>query len=469
MEAGRAAPQGTPNPAAEVRQLRESLQGADHLIDTVHEQMDNAFAAWADEKLKLCHKVHNGRYRVNRLEGLIDLRENEFKDELKRSIETVSKQKSEISHLQTSLKCKEEQMEAAQRFSQEQMEKMAARLEAEKQKVSELTDQMFKASVESQRTASLQKESQVKVDHLKQQLQQRDTVILDLRKEKEAVSQKLVETSAQLRRKEKEVLQSGNLWEDKYKALRELAEKVNSRMAEVDSNNKRLVERERTLMTKVQELERRNKELVESEKTLMTRFEDVEEKNKQLAEKEKALTTRIQDMEEEKRDLELVKEEDRQREESVTKMKNEDEEVKAEEINIKEENIEDKNKTEKENKRIKKEEKKLKAQKEKEEKKQKEREKMEQKKRQEREDKERKQKEKEEKLRKEREEKEQKKRQEREEKERKQKEKEERKQKERKPKKRFWMFMKKGDEETKVEEAACCSAEADDEAEAEQQ
>uniref|UniRef100_UPI0037E99F97 golgin subfamily A member 6-like protein 26 n=1 Tax=Semicossyphus pulcher TaxID=241346 RepID=UPI0037E99F97 len=293
MQAGRAAPQGSsPNPPAEVRHLQESLQGANHVIASQHEHMDMDAAAWADERLKLCHKVHNGRYRVNRLEGLIDLRESKFKDELKRSIETVSKQQSEISRLKTSLESKEEQMEAAQRFSQEQMEKMAARLEAEKLKVSELRDQMFKASLESQMTASLQKESQVKVDHLKQQLQQRDTVILDLRKDKEAVSQKLVETSAQLRRKEKEVLQAGSLWEQKYQALRELVEEKQSRIEEVESKNKSLVEKENIWMTRVQQLENKNIELVN---TWMTRVQQLENNNKELVDREKTLTTRIQE------------------------------------------------------------------------------------------------------------------------------------------------------------------------------
>lgn len=115
----------------------------------------------------------------------------------------------------------------------------------------------------------------------------------------------------------------------------------NGRGGEQQQTTALLRERETTWMTRVQQLEKEKKEL---ESTWMTRVAELERKHKELLDTKKTLTTTIQVLEEDKRALDLVKEEERQREESETRMKNKAEEVKVKGIKIQENNMEE-NKT----------------------------------------------------------------------------------------------------------------------------
>ncbi|XP_034565288.1 trichohyalin-like [Notolabrus celidotus] len=310
-QAGRSAPQQ--DPRANVEQLSNALQGAQNEIQQLNRQHDIRTNEWQKERIKLGYRIHNGKYKVDRLEGLIDLRQNAFAEELQSSIQTVSEQESEISGLKISLRIKEEQMEAAQRLNKEQEEKLSAALQAERQNVSELRDQMFKASLESQRAVALSRESQMMLELVKQQLQQRDKVILDLRKEKEGLSQRLIQTSDQLRRTNNQILQK-NPGEEKLKALKEQFSKEmedkekewTSKINEVKKENRDLEEKNQTLTSRVTEVEKDNQDLVKKQDTLKTRVLEVESENIRLSEQERILTSRVREEEEEKKELMLL-------------------------------------------------------------------------------------------------------------------------------------------------------------------
>ncbi|XP_065806063.1 golgin subfamily A member 6-like protein 1 [Labrus bergylta] len=305
-KAASAAPQGAQYSPDEVHYLKDALQDAHSEIGNLHDTMISDTESWAKERLYLCHKVHNGRYRVNRLQDLMDIRKNGFKDELQRIIQTISKQELEIARLNTSLKLKDDQMEAAKSFDKEQMEKKEAQLEAERKINSELRDQLFKASLESHKSASLHKDTQMRLDLAKQQVQQRDNFILTLRKEKEGLSQKLLETSAQLRGRENESFQN-DPQEENYKALqekftkeKEMEEKEKmwmSRINEAEQEKSELVEENQKLSTSVKEMEKENQELVREEQISSARLKELEKGNKVLDKTKETLTTRIEVLE----------------------------------------------------------------------------------------------------------------------------------------------------------------------------
>ncbi|RCU34777.1 hypothetical protein DVA81_18830, partial [Acinetobacter baumannii] len=84
-------------------------------------------------------------------------RESQFEAEDKKSQETITKYKEEISHFKNSLKIQMEQLEIQQRLNKKEYIDLAARLEADKQKHAE---QNAKAMSESQNSIMLQNELQ---------------------------------------------------------------------------------------------------------------------------------------------------------------------------------------------------------------------------------------------------------------------------------------------------------------------
>lgn len=78
---------------------------------------------------------------------------------------------------------------------------------------------MFRFKLESQNTAVLQNELQLKVNQLEQQLCERDKVILDLRKEND-LSHRL-ETIKNLQNRGPELLGCDKAWQREYQAVQE--------------------------------------------------------------------------------------------------------------------------------------------------------------------------------------------------------------------------------------------------------
>ncbi|CAJ1061580.1 trichohyalin-like [Xyrichtys novacula] len=251
--------------------LQQELASARAEIINLRNEQSGEQAAWMRERVKLGYRIHNGKYKVNRLEGLIDVRENGFKEELQSNVQTIERMEAEIQRLNSSLKLKDEQVELIQHLQKEQEEKMWAQLKEERQKVHELREQLFQASQENLKAVSLSKNNETMLRLTKQQLEQRDNHIMELRREKEGVTQRLIETTTQLQNNEKQ--------------------------------RKDLEEENQILKTRVSELEKRNKDLVGKEETLTFRVEEAETAKERVIEKEKTLTDRIQELEEEKREL----------------------------------------------------------------------------------------------------------------------------------------------------------------------
>ncbi|CAJ1069190.1 trichohyalin-like [Xyrichtys novacula] len=254
--------------------LQQELASARAEIRNLRNEQRGNWEAWMDERVKLGYRIHNGKYKVNRLEGLIDVRENGFKEELQFNVQTIERLEAEIQRLNSTLKLRDEQVELIQRLQKEQEEKMWAQLKEERQKVHELQEQLFQASQEKLKAVSLSKNNETMLKLTKQQLEQRDNHIMELRREKEGLTQRLIETTTQL---QNETLQK--------------------------KKRKDLEEENQILKTRVSELEKMNKDLVEKEESLTFRVEEAEMAKERVIEKEKTLTDRIQELEEEKREL----------------------------------------------------------------------------------------------------------------------------------------------------------------------
>ncbi|CAJ1067053.1 trichohyalin-like [Xyrichtys novacula] len=257
--------------------LQQELASARAEIRNLRNEQRGEQEAWMNERVKLGYRIHNGKYKVNRLEGLIDVRENGFKEELQNNVQTIERLEAEIQRLNSTLKLRDEQVELIQRLQKEQEEKMWAQLKEERQKVHELREQLFQASQENLKAVSLSKNNETMLKLTKQQLEQRDNHIMELRREKEGLTQRLIETTTQLQNNE--TLQK--------------------------KKRKDLEEENQILKTRVSELEKRNKDLVGKEETLTFRVEEAEIAKERVIEKEKTLTDRIQELEEEKRELTL--------------------------------------------------------------------------------------------------------------------------------------------------------------------
>ncbi|CAJ1051201.1 trichohyalin-like [Xyrichtys novacula] len=255
--------------------LQQELDSPCAEISNLRSEQRDERLAWRDERIKLCHRIHNGKYKVNRLEGLIDVRENGFKEELQNNVQTIERLEAEIQRLNSSLKLRDKQVELIQRLQKEQEEKMWAQLKEERQKVHELREQLFQASQENLKAVSLSKSNETMLKLTKQQLEQRDKHIMELRREKEGLTQRLIETTTQLQNNE--TIQK--------------------------KKRKDLEEENQILKTRVSELEKMNKDLVEKEERLTFRVEEAETAKERVIEKEKTLTDRIQELEEEKREL----------------------------------------------------------------------------------------------------------------------------------------------------------------------
>ncbi|TKS65855.1 hypothetical protein D9C73_028103 [Collichthys lucidus] len=188
--------------------------------------------------------------RINRLEGLLDLRENQFKTEFQKSYETISAFEAQVSSLQKQLQSKNEEIDQIQLLKKQENDLMTAKLESEKQKVQE--------------SAVLQNDLQQKLKMMEQQLLQKDKEILDLQRNNHDLSHKLTEVSAEF--------QSDSAWQTKYNALQEkFTEEMAAKQQSCEATAEQLVEEKK----KVEELQLKMK----SEKTEKDK-KDQEMKNK---------------------------------------------------------------------------------------------------------------------------------------------------------------------------------------------
>ncbi|CAJ1058378.1 trichohyalin-like [Xyrichtys novacula] len=260
-----------------VAPLQEELDIAcAEIINLRREQRDERLA-WRDEWIKLNHRIHNEKYKVNRLEGLIDVRENGFKEELQKNVQTIERLEAEIQCLNSSLKLRDEQVELIQCLEKEQKEKMWAQLKEEIQKVYELRKQLFQATQENLKAVSLSKNNETMLKLTKQQLEQRDNHIMELSRENQILK---------------------------------------TRVSELEKMNKDLVEKEETLLVSRKKrgfLSRVFKKETEEEKTLRKQLKEKKKELRQLREREKE---EEREQEEEQREHE---EEEREQEEEKSK------------------------------------------------------------------------------------------------------------------------------------------------------
>ncbi|TKS85203.1 hypothetical protein D9C73_020140 [Collichthys lucidus] len=190
------------------------------------------------------------RCKKDKLEGLLELRENEFKTEFKKSYETISSFEAQVSSLQKQLQSKNEEIDQIQLLRKQEKDLMAAKLDSEKQKVQE--------------SAVLQNDLQQKLKMMEQQLLQKDKEILDLQRNNHDLSHKLTEVSVEF--------QSDSAWQTKYNALQEkFTEEMAAKQQSCEATAEQLVEEKK----KVEELQLKMK----SEKTEKDK-KDQEMKNK---------------------------------------------------------------------------------------------------------------------------------------------------------------------------------------------
>ncbi|KAK9522997.1 hypothetical protein VZT92_019428 [Zoarces viviparus] len=147
---------------------------------------------------------------------------------------------------------------------------------------------------------TLQTEHQRKVNQMEEQIQQRDSEILDLSKAKESLSEKLNMTKCYLSIKEGEPLLHEKTWQEKYEALEKKSttdltqqeSTTNSRIASWQSLHSALSRKFKTELAKTQQVRGYLRRVQEKLKSNETELRKVKEENKVMAErhnKEKVL------------------------------------------------------------------------------------------------------------------------------------------------------------------------------------
>ncbi|XP_044072616.1 golgin subfamily A member 6-like protein 22 isoform X3 [Siniperca chuatsi] len=272
-----AAPQARPTSHSDFHSLQKALDDAHQENHRLKGQI-GSLLQHKDELSAEKMNVHNANHKIGRLEKFVEALEKQLEAAHKKNNETITKYESQISFFRKSLQFRMEQMYLSLQ-SEQRYKAIAARLEAEKQKLSEQTDQTFKATLESQSSVM-------------QQLYQSNKEMLDLRKEKEGLSERLTEASNQLLSQESKFLQSDKAWQSKHDDLqekfrKELSEREQSwevRLKQMEEEKKLLAEREQTWKTMVKQMEEEKKELVQKAQSLETTVKQVEEEKKELEE-----------------------------------------------------------------------------------------------------------------------------------------------------------------------------------------
>ncbi|GLD60331.1 stress response protein NST1 [Lates japonicus] len=108
----------------EVSRLRNALQTSEEEKTYLKRRLDHM----TKERVSFCHRVHNNKLRINRLEGLLEIRDRQFKDEYAKCYETIAKKESEISHLKKLLQTMEEECKVAQDKKQLNMDDLKEQL-----------------------------------------------------------------------------------------------------------------------------------------------------------------------------------------------------------------------------------------------------------------------------------------------------------------------------------------------------
>ncbi|KAE8280251.1 hypothetical protein D5F01_LYC20805 [Larimichthys crocea] len=205
----------------DVHPLQRDLDSAHWRAERLQGTVDELARQRSDlliNRTKLCKTLHNYKWQINRLEGLLELREKEFKTEFKKSYETISSFEAQVSSLQKQLQSKNKEIDQIQLLRKQENDLMTAKLESEKQKVQE--------------SAVLQNDLQQKLKMMEQQLLQKDKEILDLQSNNHDLSHKLTEVSAEF--------QSDSV-QTKYNALQE-------KFTEEMALNNRAVRHQRTVV-----------------------------------------------------------------------------------------------------------------------------------------------------------------------------------------------------------------------------
>ncbi|XP_030295937.1 trichohyalin-like [Sparus aurata] len=258
---------------------------------------------WREEKMAMSYTIHNLKYKLERLEGLMDLREKGFKAEYKNKYEIIASHEATISNLKRDLQFQVAQVESLKHRSHQEKDEMAARLEAEKQKLSEQNNQMLQLDLDKQKSVLLQIDLQMKqLQELEQELQQKDDVILHLRKEKMGLSNKLTEATDQLTNSKAEFLQSDQAWQTRYEALQEkyseLEVKEQSWKTSVEQAEEQKKELEELSM-KLKASKRETAEcLLQNNKDWQAKYDALEERFRQQLEKELSREEKITQVEE---------------------------------------------------------------------------------------------------------------------------------------------------------------------------
>ena len=176
---------------------------------------------------------------------------------------------------------------------------MAARLEAEKQKLSEQNNQTLHLDLDKQERVLLQIGLQMKqLEELEQELLQKDDVIPHLRKEKMSLSNKLTQATDQQTNNKTEFLQSNQAWQTKYEAgevgrFSELEVKEQSWKTSVEQVEEQKKELEELSM-KLKASEKEEVEcLLQNNKDWQAKYDALEEKFRQQLEKEHSREKKI--------------------------------------------------------------------------------------------------------------------------------------------------------------------------------
>ncbi|XP_033181753.1 golgin subfamily A member 6-like protein 1 [Anabas testudineus] len=311
------------NQYEELRRLRSDLSSANQRIDQLQSQLRTVAQETSSQASQ-------------HLRARLEAKDMQFNEERQKFQETSATYESQISNLNHCLQVKDNEILGMN----ELRDKLAAQLKDETLKVRKQQDQLLEISALAQNNSTMITDLQQKIRELQEELQQKDNENLQLKKDKDSLSEKISQTTVQLWQKEADNSFSEKKWQTKYSSLqeevsKELAEKHESwitTVKQLEDEKRRLMEENRKLMEEKTELETEKNQLMEEktelekeknqpmeEKTeleneknqlmeekpeLVEDHKELKDKNKNVSEEQTGLMEEKKNMEEEKTELE---------------------------------------------------------------------------------------------------------------------------------------------------------------------
>ncbi|KAK2882829.1 trichohyalin-like [Channa argus] len=304
-------------PEEEVRYLRNCLRKARCHNDDLQSQIKSLVQEvqkLMDEKATACYTSNNESDAIRRLEAILEANDRAFKDERQKLQKALVVTKSTVCELTHRLQLEEEKSKLRERECKEELDSIATQLEEERRRVEQQNQHISEVGSMTQKYYHIWNEYQEKVNELSKQLGRRETEILQLRKERASLTDKLAEATRQPQSSRAEIDLSEE-WQTKYTCLqeqlrRELSEKDQSwesRFRQTQDEMRRLQQENNKLAQEKREAEEDKSSAFVMKAALEQENATLKQEKTELVKDKKDLVKDKKKLQEEKTELEEQK------------------------------------------------------------------------------------------------------------------------------------------------------------------